>query len=100
MTFETEVKVRKVIRKVINVLSALMALTAICGLIACSNSTDNEYERYCIAITEDKIQTNDGNVWVGDRELWVGKTYKVVFTDNGTPDIIEDDLIISEELCD
>lgn len=92
-------------------IAALLLGTAciILGIIAVEllrTSTATEYSMngYVVSVLEGErqlIETEDGNVWeVTDEPIWVTDKVIVTFSDNGTSNITDDEIIKVEKVVD
>jgi hypothetical protein len=64
-----------IMRKIITVLMAIAALITV---------------KKAIAISKNKLITNDGNVWEVYDELEIGREYNLIFDTNGNNNIYDD----------
>ena len=90
-------------KKIITIITATIlaiALIAIactaCGAMHKANAYTRTTEGTVIAVNNDvvTVKTTDGNVWEFEGEGFeVGQTVEVVFSNNGSPDCVKDDII-------
>ena len=91
---------KKTIIATIAIITIIIVLVT-CGLCIVKNiSKTNAYTRSAegtiIEVTGEvvAVETADGHVWVFEGEGFeVGQTVKVVFSNNGSPDCVKDDMI-------
>lgn len=91
---------KKTIIAIIAIITIIIVLVT-CGLCIAKNiSKTNAYTRSAegtiIEVTGEvvAVETADGHVWEFEGEGFeVGQTVKVVFSNNGSPDFVRDDII-------
>ena len=91
---------KKNIITVIAIIILIATLIAVTGIVINSISRTNAYTRSAegtiIEVTDEvvAVETADGHVWEFEGEGFeVGQTVKVVFSNNGSPDCMKDDMI-------
>lgn len=69
-----------------------------------STATEYSMNGYVVSVLEGErqlIETEDGNVWeVTDEPIWVTDEVIVTFSDNGTSNITDDEIIKVEKVVD
>lgn len=91
---------KKNIITIITIIILIAALIAVTGIVINSISRTNAYTRSAegtiIEVTDEvvAVETADGHVWEFEGEGFeVGQTVNVVFSNNGSPDCVKDDMI-------
>ena len=91
---------KKNIITIITIIILIATLIAVTGIVINSISRTNAYTRSTegtiIEVTDEvvAVETADGHVWEFEGEGFeVGQTVKVVFSNNGSPDCVKDDMI-------
>lgn len=91
---------KKNIITIIAFIALVIAFIAIAGIAINSISHANAYTRTAEGIIIEvngevvAVETADGHVWEFEGEGFeVGQTVKVVFSNNGSPDCVKDDMI-------
>ena len=91
---------KKNIITIIAIVALVITFIAIAGIVINSISRTNAYTRSAegtiIEVTGEvvAVETADGHVWEFEGEGFeVGQTVKVVFSNNGSPDCVKDDMI-------
>lgn len=91
---------KKNIITTIAIITLVVTLIAIAGIVINSISRTNAYTRIeagtIIEVNNEAVavETADGHVWEFDGEGFaVGQTVKVVFSNNGSPDFVQDDIV-------
>lgn len=83
--------------------SILLGITVV-GALKTSTATEYSMNGYVVSVLEGErqlIETEDGNVWeVTDEPIWVTDEVIVTFSDNGTSDITDDEIIKVEKVVD
>lgn len=83
--------------------SILLGITVVDALKT-STATEYSMNGYVVSVLEGErqlIETEDGNVWeVTDEPIWVTDEVIVTFSDNGTSDITDDEIIKVEKVVD
>ena len=91
---------KKNIITIITIIILIATLIAVTGIVINSISRTNAYTRSAegtiIEVTNEvvAVETADGHVWEFKGEGFeVGQTVNVVFSNNGSPDCVKDDMI-------
>jgi hypothetical protein len=91
---------KKNIITIITIIILIATLIAVTGIVINSISRTNAYTRSAegtiIEVTDEvvAVETADGHVWEFKGEGFeVGQTVNVVFSNNGSPDCVKDDMI-------
>ena len=91
---------KKNIITIITIIILIATLIAVTGIVINSISRTNAYTRSAegtiIEATDEvvAVETADGHVWEFEGEGFeVGQTVDVVFSNNGSPDCVKDDMI-------
>lgn len=91
---------KKNIITIITIIILIATLIAITGIVINSISRTNAYTRSAegtiIEVTDEvvAVETADGHVWEFEGEGFeIGQTVNVVFSNNGSPDCVKDDMI-------
>lgn len=83
--------------------SILLGITVV-DMLRTSTATEYSMNGYVVSVLEGErqlIETEDGNVWeVTDEPIWITDKVIVTFSDNGTSNITDDEIIKVEKVVD